>query len=79
MAEQLRHTLFCTSLSFDLAVYESWVPLSWGAAVHLVNNALQLGSAQSRTSFRPARLQASGRNPFQGIAPTAFFHARADW
>jgi amino acid adenylation domain-containing protein len=47
--EQLQHTLFSTSLSFDLAVYECWVPLSVGATVHVVGNALQARQAPEVT------------------------------
>ncbi len=36
----LAHTLFATSINFDLAVYELFVPLSVGATVHLVQDLL---------------------------------------
>ncbi|MBW8848898.1 MAG: AMP-binding protein, partial [Burkholderiales bacterium] len=36
------NTLFSTSINFDLAVFECFVPLSIGASVHLVANALSL-------------------------------------
>lgn len=39
-SEELRHTLFSTSINFDLSVFELFVPLSVGATVHLVQNAL---------------------------------------
>jgi amino acid adenylation domain-containing protein len=38
----LQRTLWSTSLNFDLAVFECFVPLSCGAAVHLVSDALAL-------------------------------------
>ena len=38
----LSRTLFSTSINFDLAVYELFAPLSVGAAVILVQNALAL-------------------------------------
>ena len=46
---QLRRTLFSTSLSFDLAVYECWVPLSVGCTVHVVGNVLQARQAPEIT------------------------------
>src|SRR5262249_49384885 len=47
--QQLQRTLFSTSLSFDLAVYECLVPLSVGSTVHLVGSALQASEAQAAT------------------------------
>jgi amino acid adenylation domain-containing protein len=38
----LARTLFSSSLSFDLAVYECFVPLGSGGSIHLVPNALDL-------------------------------------
>jgi amino acid adenylation domain-containing protein len=38
----LRRTLFSTSLNFDLAVYECFVPLTCGGSIHVVSNALDL-------------------------------------
>jgi len=38
----LAHTLFSTSLNFDLAVYECFVPLTRGACICVVSNALDL-------------------------------------
>ena len=38
----LRRTLFSTSLNFDLAVYECFVPLTRGSSIHVVSNALDL-------------------------------------
>ncbi len=43
--EELRHTVFSTSISFDLSVFELFVPLSCGGTVHLVRNALELEEA----------------------------------
>ena len=41
-AEELRCTLASTSLSFDLAVYEIFLPLSCGATIRIVRNVLEL-------------------------------------
>jgi amino acid adenylation domain-containing protein len=41
-AQELARTLMSTSLNFDLAVYECFVPLSVGGCVQLVDNALAL-------------------------------------
>ncbi|HET8774712.1 MAG TPA: non-ribosomal peptide synthase/polyketide synthase, partial [Thermoanaerobaculia bacterium] len=41
-AEELANTLFATSINFDLAVWELFVPLAAGRTVTLVNNALAL-------------------------------------
>jgi len=38
----LRQTLFSTSLNFDLAVFECFVPLTIGATIHIVPTALDL-------------------------------------
>jgi amino acid adenylation domain-containing protein len=43
--EELRHTVFSTSISFDLSVFELFVPLSCGGTVHLVRNVLELKEA----------------------------------
>ncbi|MBD2812214.1 amino acid adenylation domain-containing protein [Xenorhabdus sp. Vera] len=40
--EELNQTLFSTSLNFDLAVYECFVPLISGGTVHIVPDALSL-------------------------------------
>ncbi|OFA06940.1 non-ribosomal peptide synthetase [Duganella sp. HH101] len=48
-ADQLADTLFATSLNFDLSVYECFVPLSTGAATHVVGNALALIEGQAGT------------------------------
>ncbi len=40
--EVLSRTLFSTSLNFDLAVYECFVPLTRGGSIHVVSNALEL-------------------------------------
>ncbi|MCF7695813.1 non-ribosomal peptide synthase/polyketide synthase [Mycetohabitans sp. B2] len=39
---ETQRTLFATSISFDLSVYECFVPLAQGSTVHLVNDALAL-------------------------------------
>jgi len=41
-AEETQHTLFCTSLQFDLSIYECFVPLIGGGTVHVVADALSL-------------------------------------
>ncbi|HEY6251721.1 MAG TPA: amino acid adenylation domain-containing protein, partial [Candidatus Angelobacter sp.] len=41
-AEETQHTLFCTSLQFDLSIYECFVPLVCGGTVHVVADALSL-------------------------------------
>ncbi|WP_207281773.1 non-ribosomal peptide synthetase [Pseudomonas sp. FW300-N2F2] len=41
-AEEWRRSLFATSINFDLAVFECFVPLAAGATLHLVENALAL-------------------------------------
>jgi amino acid adenylation domain-containing protein len=41
----LARTLFSTSLNFDLAVYECFVPLTSGASIRVVSNALDLAGA----------------------------------
>ncbi|KAF1006889.1 MAG: Tyrocidine synthase 3 [Luteibacter sp.] len=43
-AEALRHTLFSTSLNFDLAVFECFAPLACGGCIHLVDNILALAT-----------------------------------
>jgi amino acid adenylation domain-containing protein len=40
--EATRRTLFSTSVTFDLSVFECFLPLSQGAEAHLVDNALAL-------------------------------------
>ena len=42
----LVRTLFSTSLNFDLAVYECFVPLTSGASIRLVSNALDLAGGK---------------------------------
>ncbi len=41
-AEEVRETLFSTSMNFDLSVFECFMPLSRGAAIHLVDDVLSL-------------------------------------
>ncbi|MFD1029738.1 amino acid adenylation domain-containing protein, partial [Paraburkholderia sabiae] len=41
-ASEISRTLFATSISFDLSVYECFVPLSQGSTFYLVENALAL-------------------------------------
>ncbi|WP_340608444.1 amino acid adenylation domain-containing protein [Xenorhabdus bharatensis] len=45
--KELAHTLFATSLNFDLAVYECFAPLISGGTVHLVANILSLLHAET--------------------------------
>ncbi|MDC9592434.1 non-ribosomal peptide synthetase [Xenorhabdus sp. IM139775] len=47
--EEFAHTLFTTSLNFDLAVYECFAPLISGGTVHLVPDALSLVTQQPDT------------------------------
>jgi amino acid adenylation domain-containing protein len=42
----LARTLFSTSLNFDLAVYECFVPLTCGGSIHMVSNALDLAERE---------------------------------
>jgi amino acid adenylation domain-containing protein len=44
-ASALERTLFSTSLNFDLAVYECFVPLSVGSTIRVVRNALDLAGS----------------------------------
>ncbi|MFK3651158.1 amino acid adenylation domain-containing protein [Lysobacter enzymogenes] len=59
-AEQLRETLFSTSLNFDLAVYELFAPLSVGATIHVVRDVLatDAGSAVTLINTVPSGIQA---------------------
>ncbi|PHM37254.1 Amino acid adenylation [Xenorhabdus mauleonii] len=45
--EELAHTLFATSLNFDLAVFECFAPLISGGTVHIVPDVLSLVAAKS--------------------------------
>jgi len=45
-ADVLARTLFSTSLNFDLAVYECFVPLTKGASVRVVSSALDLANGK---------------------------------
>ncbi|WKB55581.1 non-ribosomal peptide synthetase [Eleftheria terrae] len=59
--DELRHTLFSTSLNFDLAVFECFAPLSCGGCVHLVDNILALATRALPVSLIntvPSALQA---------------------
>ena len=44
-AEVMKHTLFATSLNFDLAIYECFVPLSRGTSIRIVRDVLDQGHA----------------------------------
>ncbi|MCP5425323.1 MAG: amino acid adenylation domain-containing protein [Gammaproteobacteria bacterium] len=48
--EELAGVLASTSICFDLSVYELFVPLSWGGAVILAENALSLPDLPARES-----------------------------
>jgi amino acid adenylation domain-containing protein len=41
-AAETRHTLFSTSIQFDLSIYELFMPLACGSTVHLVDDALAM-------------------------------------
>ncbi len=41
-AEEIREVLFSTSMNFDLSIFECFMPLSRGAAIYLVDDALSL-------------------------------------
>ncbi|WP_190285780.1 non-ribosomal peptide synthetase [Montanilutibacter psychrotolerans] len=59
--EELQHTLFSTSLNFDLAVFECFAPLSCGGCVHLIDNILALATRALPVSLIntvPSALQA---------------------
>jgi len=49
--EELSRTLFSTSMNFDLSVYECFAPLTRGAALCLVDNALSLIHARHDVSI----------------------------
>jgi amino acid adenylation domain-containing protein len=48
---ELERTLFSTSISFDLAIFELFVPLSTGATVHLVADALSLAQTSANITL----------------------------
>ncbi|HSU84333.1 MAG TPA: amino acid adenylation domain-containing protein, partial [Thermoanaerobaculia bacterium] len=43
-ADELSGVVAATSISFDLSVFEIFVPLAWGGTVVLVDNALEIGA-----------------------------------
>ncbi len=49
--EETQHTLFSTSLQFDLSIYECFVPLICGGTVHVVTDALSLIHQPQRVSL----------------------------
>ncbi|HSU14500.1 non-ribosomal peptide synthetase, partial [Longimicrobium sp.] len=51
-AEEMSGVLAATSISFDLSIYELFLPLSLGGRVILVENALALPSAPARDQVR---------------------------
>ncbi|MEX3860283.1 amino acid adenylation domain-containing protein, partial [Paraburkholderia sp. BR10923] len=50
-ASEISRTLFSTSISFDLSVYECFVPLSQGSTLYLVENALALAGRSLEISL----------------------------
>ncbi len=50
-AQALERTLFATSLNFDLHVFECFAPLTVGATLQLVKNALELPAAEAGVSL----------------------------
>jgi len=59
--EEMERTLFSTSLNFDLAVYECFVPLTRGARIEVVANALavaDVGRAVSLINTVPSAMHA---------------------
>ncbi|WP_213257712.1 AMP-binding protein, partial [Bradyrhizobium sp. sBnM-33] len=48
---EISRTLFSTSISFDLSVYECFVPLSQGGTLYLVENALALAQVSLDVSL----------------------------
>ncbi len=51
-SEELLGVLASTSICFDLSVFELFVPLSWGGAVILAENALALPTLNAKTEVR---------------------------
>ncbi|NHB63598.1 non-ribosomal peptide synthetase, partial [Photorhabdus sp. RW14-46] len=47
-AEELSHTLFATSLNFDLSVYECFAPLISGGTTYIVPDALSLATTEPK-------------------------------
>ncbi|MBO4228605.1 amino acid adenylation domain-containing protein, partial [Bradyrhizobium neotropicale] len=50
-ASEISRTLFSTSISFDLSVYECFVPLAQGSTLYLVENALALAERSLEISL----------------------------
>ncbi|XP_031624485.1 uncharacterized protein LOC116341514 [Contarinia nasturtii] len=50
-AEDLEHTLFSTSVGFDLSIFEAFAPLSMGKTIHIVANALSVTQVSSNISL----------------------------
>jgi amino acid adenylation domain-containing protein len=70
-AEQLSHTLFSTSLNFDLAMYECFAPLAVGATTHIVRSALDLAqTAHPVTLINTVPSAISALLDAGGIPPT---------
>ncbi|XP_031637847.1 uncharacterized protein LOC116350245, partial [Contarinia nasturtii] len=50
-AEDLEHTLFSTSIAFDVSVFECFAPLSVGKMIHIVEDALAITHNPSNISL----------------------------
>ncbi|XP_055309885.1 uncharacterized protein LOC129573419 [Sitodiplosis mosellana] len=46
-AEDFKHTSFSTSVNFDMSLYECFAPLSMGATLHVIPNALALSPSSN--------------------------------
>ncbi len=71
-AEELSHTPFSTSVTFDLAVFEVFVPLTVGATVHIVQNALDIARSPAVTLINtvPSAIAALLANGIPGSIST---------
>ncbi|MBV6325445.1 non-ribosomal peptide synthetase [Duganella violaceipulchra] len=64
--QQLAHTLFSTSINFDLHVFELFAPLACGATIHLVRDILAPAPAVTLINTVPSAISAlldAGRVP----------------
>ena len=66
----LSQTLFSTSLNFDLAVYECFVPLTSGGAVRVVSNALDLARGVDTTLINTVPSVMKAIMEEQAVPPT---------
>ncbi|KAG9613472.1 hypothetical protein KCV01_g1173, partial [Aureobasidium melanogenum] len=67
--EELRQTLFSTSLNFDLAVFECFAPLACGGCIHLVDNILALASEDVPVTLINTVPSALAAIVAQGVVP----------